>query len=38
VALIAALAEHMTRASMAGDLTAARVVHEAIGRLLDAPA
>jgi hypothetical protein len=33
-----ALAEHMTHASRAGDLAVARIAHEAIGRLLDAPA
>jgi hypothetical protein len=37
-ALRSGLAEHMARTSAAGDLTAARIAHEAIGRLLDAPA
>jgi hypothetical protein len=34
-AAIAALYEHAAALAVAGDLTAARVIHEAIGKLLD---
>jgi hypothetical protein len=36
-ALIVVLAEHMARAAAAGDVEAAHIVHEAIGRLLGVP-
>jgi hypothetical protein len=37
LAVLAMLAEHVSRAAAAGDLDAARIAHEAMGRLLAAP-